>query len=107
MNDKDLIDGLGVTAVATGGKLTYNDLLKAHESMGKMETGRPTLVYHPAAIARAVRGGAMREDEDGRVWTVIPSAPPAHNIEVFASDEVDEDKGFYVEAEKALFGVYK
>ena len=63
--------------------------------MGKMETGRPTLVYHPAVIARAVKEGVMREDEDGRMWTVIPSLPPAHNIEVFASDGVDESKGFF------------
>jgi len=45
----------------------------------------------------------MREDEDGRMWTVIPSLPPAHNIEVFASDEVGESKGFYVEGEKDLY----
>jgi len=103
MNDKDLIDSLSVTSLATGGKLTYDDLLKAHETMGKMETGRPTLIYHSTVIARAVREGAMREDEDGRMWTVIPSVPPAHNIEVFASDEVDESKGFYVEDEKVLY----
>ena len=103
MNDKDLIDDLGVTSVATGRKLTYDDLLKAHDSMGKMEVGTPMLVYHPSIICRAIEEGAMREDEDGRVWTVIPSVPPAHNIEVFASEEVDETKGFYIEDEKALY----
>ena len=77
--------------------LTYADIQKTHELLGKMETGRPTLIYHPAVIERAVKVGAMREDEEGRVWTVIPEIPPAHNIEVFASEDVDELKGFYVQ----------
>ena len=86
---------LTVTVADGGKKITYEDLLAAQEAMAK-DIKIPTLIYHPSVIDACIEEGVMREDEYGRVWTVMTQFPSLHHIEVFASDELNEMDGFFI-----------
>jgi hypothetical protein len=88
---------MNVTDVATGGKLTYEDILEAQEKIGDKLQPKKVVVYHPDIIEDAIDEGYIRVDKFGRMWTVSHNFPWLNGIEIFPSKDVDKDLGFIID----------
>jgi len=88
---------MNVTEVATGGKLTYEDVLDAQKKIGGQIQPKKVVVYHPNTIKDAIAEGFIRVDEFDRMWTVSPNFPWLSGIEVFSSENIDKDEGFFID----------
>ena len=88
---------MNVTEVATGGKLTYEDILEAHEKIGGQIQPKRVVVYHPDTIKDAIAEGFIRVDEFNRMWTVSHDFPWLSGIEVFPSKDVSVEGGFLID----------
>jgi hypothetical protein len=97
--DQELIDSLYAPTVTGTKKITYEDVRDAQKKFEEMGAPKPVLIYNPSVIAMGLEEGVMRKDEEGRIWTVMPSIPYVHNIEVFPSEHLATNNGVLVTRE--------
>ena len=87
------------------GKLTYESIKEAHDSLGKM-THEPNIFVYPAhVIVLAIRAGYIRKEGDRMFMQNYPY-PGVNGSEVFLSENINTSyKGY--EVSKMIFDEFE